>query len=35
MEIDKIRWLNYKDPDIISKVDKIIFKNLNESKLLV
>ena len=34
-EIEEIRWLNYKDLDIISEVDKIIFKHLNESKLLV
>lgn len=33
-EIEEIKWLNYKDLDIISEVDKIIFKHLNESGLL-
>ncbi|MET3029114.1 NUDIX domain-containing protein [Flavobacterium sp. UW10123] len=34
-EIEEIKWLNYKDLDIISEVDKIIFKHLNESGLLL
>ena len=29
-EIQEVRWLNYKDIDIISPVDKIIFKDLYE-----
>jgi 8-oxo-dGTP diphosphatase len=33
-EIDEIKWLNYKDLDIISEVDKIIFKDLKEKGLL-
>jgi len=34
-EIEEIKWLNYKDLDIISEVDKIIFKHLNKNGLLV
>ncbi|UWY26640.1 NUDIX domain-containing protein [Flavobacterium sp. TR2] len=34
-EIEEIKWLNYKDLEIISEVDKIIFKHLNENGLLV
>ncbi|WP_166926355.1 NUDIX hydrolase [Flavobacterium poyangense] len=34
-EIEEIRWLNYKDLEIISEVDKIIFKHLKENGLLV
>lgn len=33
-EIQEIRWLNYKDMDIISPVDKLIFKDLQEKGLL-
>ncbi len=33
-EIQEIRWLNYKDIDIISLVDKLIFKDLYEKGLL-
>ena len=33
-EIQEIRWLNYKDIDIISPVDKLIFKDLYEKGLL-
>ena len=33
-EIQEIRWLNYKDIDIISPVGKIIFKDLYEKGLL-
>jgi 8-oxo-dGTP diphosphatase len=33
-EIEEIRWLNYKDLDIISEVDKKIFKFLKESGIL-
>lgn len=33
-EIQEIRWLNYKDIDIISPVDKLIFKDLHEKGLL-
>ena len=33
-EIQEIRWLNYKDIDIISPVDKLIFKDLYEKKIL-
>ncbi|MCI8760277.1 MAG: NUDIX domain-containing protein [Clostridia bacterium] len=33
-EIQEIRWLNYKDIDIISPVDKLIFKALYEKGLL-
>lgn len=34
-EIEEIRWLNYKDLNIISEVDKIIFKHLKENGLLI
>lgn len=34
-EIEEIRWLNFKDLEIISEVDKIIFKHLKENGLLV
>ena len=34
-EIQEIRWLNYKDIDIISPVDKLIFKDLHEKGLLI
>jgi len=30
-EIEEIRWLNYKDLDIISEVDKKIFQFLNQN----
>ena len=33
-EIQEIRWLNYKDIDIISPVDKLIFNDLYEKGLL-
>ena len=33
-EIEEIRWLEYKDLDIISPVDKLIFKDLYEKKLI-
>lgn len=33
-EIQEIRWLNYKDIDVISPVDKLIFKDLYEKGLL-
>lgn len=33
-EIQEIRWLNYKDIDIISPVDKLIFKDLFEKGIL-
>ena len=33
-EIKEIRWLNYKDIDIISPVDKLIFKDLYEKGIL-
>lgn len=33
-EIQEIRWLNYKDIDIISSVDKLIFNDLYEKKIL-
>lgn len=33
-EIQEIRWLNYKDIDIISPVDKLIFKDLYEKEIL-
>lgn len=33
-EIQEVRWLNYKDIDIISPVDKLIFKDLYEKGLL-
>jgi 8-oxo-dGTP diphosphatase len=34
-EIDDFKWLNFKDLDIISEVDKIIFKHLKENGLLI
>jgi 8-oxo-dGTP diphosphatase len=34
-EIEEIKWLNYTDLDIISEVDKIIFKHLKENGLLI
>lgn len=34
-EIEEIRWLNYKDLEIISEVDKIIFKHLKENGQLM
>jgi len=34
-EIQEIRWLNYKDIDIISPVDKLIFKDLYENGILI
>jgi len=34
-EIGDYKWLNYKDLEIISEVDKIIFKHLKENGLLV
>lgn len=33
-EIQEIRWLNYKDIDMISPVDKLIFKDLYEKGIL-
>lgn len=33
-EIKEVRWLNYRDIDIISTVDKIIFKDLFEKGIL-
>lgn len=33
-EIQEIIWLNYKNTDIISPVDKLIFKDLHEKGLL-
>tara|TARA_R110001606_G_C14918636_1_gene596361 strand:- start:43 stop:441 length:399 start_codon:yes stop_codon:yes gene_type:complete len=30
-EIEEIKWLNYKDLEIVSEVDKIIFKFLREN----
>lgn len=33
-EIQEIRWLDYSDLDIISPVDKLIFKDLYEKKLI-
>ncbi len=33
-EIQEIRWLNYKDIDIVSPVDKLIFKDLYEKGIL-
>lgn len=34
-EIEEIRWLNFKDLEIISEVDKIIFKYLKDNGLLI
>jgi 8-oxo-dGTP pyrophosphatase MutT (NUDIX family) len=34
-EIEEIRWLNFNDLEIISEVDKIIFKYMKEKGLLV
>lgn len=34
-EIEEIKWLNYKDLEIISEVDKIIFKHLKDIGLLI
>ena len=34
-EIEEIKWLKYKDLNVISEVDKIIFKHLKENGLLV
>lgn len=34
-EIEEIKWLNYHDLDLISEVDKIIFKQLKEIGLLI
>lgn len=34
-EIEEIRWLNFKDLEIISEVDKIIFKHLKDKGLLI
>ncbi len=33
-EIQEIRWLNYKDIDIVSPVDKLIFNDLYEKGIL-
>ena len=33
-EIQEMKWLEYKDLDIISPVDKIIFKDLYEKELI-
>ncbi len=34
-EIEEIRWLNYNDLEVISEVDKIIFKHLKDKGLLI
>lgn len=34
-EIQEIRWLNYKDIDIISPVDKLIFNDLYKKGILI
>ena len=34
-EIEEIRWLNFSDLEIISEVDKIIFKHLKDKGLLI
>jgi 8-oxo-dGTP diphosphatase len=34
-EIDEIKWLNFKDLDIVSEVDKIIFNHLKDKRLLI
>jgi 8-oxo-dGTP pyrophosphatase MutT (NUDIX family) len=34
-EIEEIKWLNYKDINIVSEVDKLIFKYLHSKKLLI
>ncbi|NRT13584.1 NUDIX domain-containing protein [Flavobacterium sp. 14A] len=34
-EIEKIKWLNFSDLDIISEVDKIIFNDLKNKGLLI
>jgi 8-oxo-dGTP diphosphatase len=34
-EIEEIRWLNFNDLEIISEVDKIIFKHMKDKGLLV
>ena len=34
-EIEEIRWLNFNDLEIISEVDKIIFKHLKDKGLLI
>lgn len=34
-EIQEIRWLNYKDIDIISLVDKLIFNDLYKKGILI
>jgi ADP-ribose pyrophosphatase YjhB (NUDIX family) len=34
-EIEEIKWLNYNDLEIISEVDKIIFKHLKDKGLLI
>ncbi len=34
-EIEELRWLNYKDLEIISEVDKKIFKQLKETNQLI
>lgn len=34
-EIEELRWLSYKDLDIISEVDKKIFKQLKETNQLI
>lgn len=33
-KIQEVRWLNYNDIDIISPVDKLIFKDLYEKEIL-
>lgn len=34
-EIEEIRWLNFKDLEFVSEVDKIIFKHLKDNGLLL
>ena len=34
-EIEEIRWLNFNDLEIISEVDRIIFKHLKDKGLLI
>jgi 8-oxo-dGTP pyrophosphatase MutT (NUDIX family) len=34
-EIEEIRWLNFNDLEIITEVDKIIFKHLKDKGLLI
>ena len=34
-EIEEITWLGYKDIDLVSPVDKIIFEHLRSKELLI